>query len=138
MTIKLSRLLEEIKPLEVIGETDKNIESLQSDSRKVGKGGMFVAVRGVTTDGHRYIPVVASAHVAAIVCEDLPASIEKGITYIRVADSAEALGRLASAWYGHPSSQLRLVGVTGTNGKTTTATLLYEMAKLECYKDCLF
>ena len=134
MTIKLSRLLEEIKPLEVIGETDKNIESLQSDSRKVGKGGMFVAVRGVTTDGHRYIPVVASAHVAAIVCEDLPASIEKGITYIRVADSAEALGRLASAWYGHPSSQLRLVGVTGTNGKTTTATLLYEMAKLEGYK----
>ncbi len=92
MTIKLSRLLEEIKPLEVIGETDKNIESLQSDSRKVGKGGMFVAVRGVTTDGHRYIPVVASAHVAAIVCEDLPASIEKGITYIRVADSAEAPG----------------------------------------------
>ena len=134
MTIKLSRLLEEIKPLEVIGETDKNIESLQSDSRKVGKGGMFVAVRGVTTDGHRYIPVVASTHVAAIVCEDLPASIEKGITYIRVADSAEALGRLASAWYGHPSSQLRLVGVTGTNGKTTTATLLYEMAKLEGYK----
>ncbi len=134
MTIKLSRLLEEIKPLEVIGETDKNIESLQSDSRKVGKGGMFVAVRGVTTDGHRYIPVVASAHVAAIVCEDLPAGIEKGITYIRVADSAEALGRLASAWYGHPSSQLRLVGVTGTNGKTTTATLLYEMAKLEGYK----
>lgn len=127
MTIKLSRLLEEIKPLEVIGETDKNIESLQSDSRKVGKGGMFVAVRGVTTDGHRYIPVVASAHVAAIVCEDLPASIEKGITYIRVADSAEALGRLASAWYGHPSSQLRLVGVTGTNGKTTVATLLCDL-----------
>lgn len=134
MTIKLSRLLEEIKPLEVIGETDKNIESLQSDSRKVGKGGMFVAVRGVTTDGHRYIPVVASAHVAAIVCEDLPASIEKGITYIRVADSAEALGRLASAWYGHPSSQLRLVGVTGTNGKTTTATLIYEMARLMGFK----
>ena len=95
---------------------------------------MFVAVRGVTTDGHKYIPMVASAHVGAIVCEELPAQLEQGITYIRVEDTSEALGRLASAWYGHPSDQLRLVGVTGTNGKTTTATLLYEMAKLEGYK----
>ena len=95
---------------------------------------MFVAVRGVTTDGHKYIPMVASASVAAIVCEELPSQIANGITYIRVADSAEALGRLASAWYGHPSHKLKLVGVTGTNGKTTTATLLYEMARLEGYK----
>lgn len=134
MTLKLSQLLEDINPLEVIGETDRNITSLESDSRKAEKGGMFVAVRGVTTDGHKYIPMVASAHVGAIVCEELPASIETGITYIRVSDSAEALGRLASAWYGHPSWKLKLVGVTGTNGKTTTATLLYEMAKLEGYK----
>lgn len=134
MTIKLATLLEDIKPIEVIGDTDKNITSLESDSRKVSKEGMFVAVRGVTTDGHKYIPVVASAHVGAIVCETLPATIEKGVTYIRVADSAEALGRLASAWYGHPSYKLKLVGVTGTNGKTTTATLLYEMAKLEGYR----
>lgn len=134
MTVKLSRLLEEIRPLEVIGETEKNIVSLQSDSRKVEKEGMFVAVRGVTTDGHKYIPMVASAHVGAIVCEELPAQLEQGITYIRVEDTSEALGRLASAWYGHPSDQLRLVGVTGTNGKTTTATLLYEIAKLEGYK----
>lgn len=134
MTIKLSKLLEEIKPLEVIGETDKNIIGVHSDSRKVEKDSLFVAVRGVTTDGHKYIPVVASTHVGAIICEDLPSSIEKGITYVKVANSAEALGRLASAWYGHPSSRLRLVGVTGTNGKTTTATLLYEMARLEGYK----
>ncbi len=134
MTIKLSRLLEDIRPLEVIGDTEKNIIGVESDSRKVEKDSLFVAVRGVTTDGHKYIPVVASAHVGAIVCEDLPASLEKGITYIRVANSAEALGLLASAWYGHPSRQLKLVGVTGTNGKTTTATLLYEMAKLEGYK----
>lgn len=131
MIIKLSNLLQEIKPLEIIGETDKNIVSLESDSRKVVKGGMFVAVRGVTTDGHKYIPVVASNHVGAIVCEQLPSALVKGITYIRVADSAEALGLLASAWHDHPSHQLKLVGVTGTNGKTTTATLLYEMAKLE-------
>ncbi len=131
---KLSRLLKEIEPLEIIGETDKNIVSLESDSRKAVKEGIFVAVRGVTTDGHKYIPMVASTHVAAIVCEELPSSLEKGITYIRVANSAVALGRLASAWYDHPSSKLKLVGVTGTNGKTTTATLLYEMARLEGYR----
>ncbi len=134
MTIKLARLLEEIRPLEVIGDTDKNIIGVHSDSRKVEKDSLFVAVRGVTTDGHKYIPVVASTHVGAIVCEELPPSLENGITYIKVADSAEALGLLASAWYGHPSTRLSLVGVTGTNGKTTTATLLYEMAKLEGYK----
>ncbi|MBD5289012.1 MAG: UDP-N-acetylmuramoyl-L-alanyl-D-glutamate--2,6-diaminopimelate ligase [Bacteroides sp.] len=134
MAVKLSHLLKGIETLEVIGDTDKIIVDLQSDSRKVCKEGMFVAVRGVTTDGHKYIPVVASAHVGAIVCEDLPASLEKGVTYIRVKDSSVALGKLASAWFGHPSSKLKLVGVTGTNGKTTTATLLYEMAKLEGYK----
>lgn len=134
MTAKLSRLLSEIDTLEVIGNTDRNIVDLQSDSRKAQKEGMFVAVRGVTTDGHKYIPVVASAHVGAIVCEELPASLKDGVTYIRVKDSSVALGKLASAWFGHPSDKLKLVGVTGTNGKTTTATLLYEMAKLEGYK----
>lgn len=134
MTEKLSRLLSDISVVEVIGDTDINIVGIESDSRKVGKGGLFVAVRGTQTDGHKYIPVVASAHVAAIVCEELPSAIERGITYIKVADSAEALGRLASAWWGHPSRKLSLVGVTGTNGKTTTATLLYEMARLEGFK----
>lgn len=131
MIEKLSRLLEGIDVKEVIGPTDKNIVSLESDSRKAVKEGLFVAVRGVTTDGHKYIPVVASNHVGAIVCEELPSQIENGVTYVRVGDSAQALGQLASAWYGHPSERLKLVGVTGTNGKTTTATLLYEMARYE-------
>lgn len=134
MSAKLSHLLEGIPTIEVIGDLDKNIVDLQSDSRKAVKDSLFVAVRGVTTDGHKYIPVVASTHVGAIVCEELPSSLEKGITYIRVKNSAEALGRLASNWFDHPSSKLKLVGVTGTNGKTTTATLLYEMAKFEGYK----
>lgn len=134
MNVKLSYLLEGIKPLEVIGDTDKLITGLQSDSRKVVKDGMFVAVRGVTNDGHKYIPMVVSALVGAIVCEELPGTLVQGITYIRVENSAIALGELASSWYGHPSSSLKLVGVTGTNGKTTTATLLYEMARLEGYK----
>ena len=103
MTTKLSTLLKDIETLEIVGETDKNIVALESDSRKACKDGMFVAVKGVTTDGHKYIPVVASAHVGASVCETMPAQFEPGITYIRVADSSEALGRLASAWFGHPS-----------------------------------
>lgn len=134
MTMKLSRLLQDIDTLQIIGDPERNIESLQSDSRLVEKNGMFVAVHGTTTDGHKYIPMVASTHVGAIVCEELPSQLVNGITYIQVADTAEALGKLASAWYGHPSSKLKLVGVTGTNGKTTTATLLYEMARLEGYK----
>ncbi len=134
MAVKLSYLIEGIEPLEVIGDVDRNIAGLESDSRKVIKDGMFVAVRGVNTDGHKYIPVVASTHVGAIVCEQFPSKLENGITYIRVADSGIALGILASTWYGNPSTKLKLVGVTGTNGKTTTATLLYEMAKLEGYK----
>lgn len=134
MTTKLNKLLADIDVLEIIGDTDKNIVSLESDSRKVEKDGMFVAVKGVTTDGHKYIPVVTSANVAAVVCEEIPSTLDKGVTYIRVSDSAKALGELASAWFGHPSRHLTLVGVTGTNGKTTTATLLYEMARLEGYK----
>lgn len=134
MTKKLSDLLKSIEVEEIIGNTDRNIENVASDSRQAVKNGIFVAVRGVTTDGHKYIPVVASNHVAAIVCEEMPSQFENGITYIKVKDTGVALGRLASAWYGDPSSQLVLVGVTGTNGKTTTATLLYEMARLEGYK----
>ncbi|MCH5230200.1 MAG: UDP-N-acetylmuramoyl-L-alanyl-D-glutamate--2,6-diaminopimelate ligase [Muribaculaceae bacterium] len=134
MTTKLDRLIADLEVMELIGETDKEVTSLESDSRKAEKGGVFVAVKGVTTDGHKYIPVVASANVGAVVCEEMPTTLSNGVTYIRVKDSAKALGQLASAWYGNPSGKLKLVGVTGTNGKTTTATLLYEMAKLQGYK----
>ena len=102
MTAKLSSLLKEIKVEEVIGDVDKNIVSLESDSRKAVKDGLFVAVKGVTTDGHKYIPMVASTHVGAIVCEEMPSTLVQGITYIRVKDSSIALGQLAAAWYGHP------------------------------------
>ncbi|MCH5239245.1 MAG: UDP-N-acetylmuramoyl-L-alanyl-D-glutamate--2,6-diaminopimelate ligase [Muribaculaceae bacterium] len=134
MSKNLKELIADLRILEIVGETDKEVTSLESDSRKAEQGGIFVAVKGVTTDGHKYIPVVTSAHVGAVVCEEFPTILRKGVTYIKVADSASALGELASAWYGHPSRHLSLVGVTGTNGKTTTATLLYEMAKLQGYK----
>lgn len=128
--IKLSQLLSAITPLEVIGSVDKEINLLTPDSRRVEAGAMFVAVRGTVVDGHSFIPVVSTTGVAAIVCEQLPQLLESGITYIKVENSAVALGHLASEWYGNPSRELKLVGVTGTNGKTTTATLIYEMARL--------
>lgn len=127
---KLSQLLSAITPLEVIGSVDKEITLLTPDSRRVEAGAMFVAVRGTVVDGHSFIPVVSTTGVAAIVCEQLPQLLESGITYIKVEISAVALGHLASEWYGNPSRELKLVGVTGTNGKTTTATLIYEMARL--------
>ena len=127
---KLSQLLSAITPLEVIGSVDKEINLLTPDSRRVEAGAMFVAVRGTVVDGHSFIPVVSTTGVAAIVCEQLPQLLESGITYIKVENSAVALGHLASEWYGNPSRELKLVGVTGTNGKTTTATLIYEMARL--------
>lgn len=127
---KLSQLLSAITPLEVIGSVDKEINLLTPDSRRVEAGAMFVAVRGIVVDGHSFIPVVSTTGVAAIVCEQLPQLLESGITYIKVENSAVALGHLASEWYGNPSRELKLVGVTGTNGKTTTATLIYEMARL--------
>ncbi len=119
---------------EIIGSDDKIITDVVSDSRKVTTGSLFVAVRGTTVDGHSFIPLLQYSGVAAIVCEEFPEFIESSITYIKVSDSAVALGYLASEWWDNPSRKLHLVGVTGTNGKTTTATLIYEMARLMGYK----
>lgn len=103
------------------------ITSLEIDSRRVIPGTLFFAVRGTQSDGHLFIDAAIEKGAAAVVCEELPAALRDGIAYVQVQDSAVALGRAASAFYGHPSRRLKLVGVTGTNGKTTTATLLYDM-----------
>ncbi len=130
----LSDLLSAIMPQEVIGSEEKKITSLECDSRKIKRGSLFVAVRGYNVDGHKFIPLVTLAGAAAIVCEELPERLESTVTYIKVPDSAVALGLLASQWWGNPSRKLQLVGVTGTNGKTTTATLIYEMARMMGHK----
>lgn len=134
MQHNLQHLISAINPVRTIGPTDRTVTSLTDDSRKVTDGAMFVAVRGVTVDGHTFIPSLADKHPAAIVVETMPDTLFDGVTYIQVDNSAIALGFLASQWYGNPSRRLRLVGVTGTNGKTTTATLIYEMARLGGHK----
>lgn len=132
--MKLEQLLEGLDIISIQGRLDKNVTSLTADSRKAEEGAMFVAVRGVTVDGHSFIPSLADKKTSAIVVEEIPENIPEGTTIVVVPNSAIALGILASNWYGNPSSKLHLVGVTGTNGKTTTATLIYEMARLMGYK----
>ena len=124
------QLLSAIEPLSQKGEMPADVTGVEADSRKVGRGSLFVAVRGSQVDGHEFIATAIENGATLIVCETLPAELCDGVTYVQVADSAAALGCLASRWYGDPSRSLTLVGVTGTNGKTTTATLLYEMFRL--------
>ena len=132
--MKLTDVIKSIKIERSIGPAEVEISSLTADSRQAGEGSMFVAVRGVSVDGHSFIPSLKGKGVKAIVVEELPDELWDGTTYIVVENSAIALGHLASQWYGNPSQRLHLVGVTGTNGKTTTATLIYEMARLMGYK----
>lgn len=131
----LNKLISELKLVKSVGELEGvTVTSLVSDSRKVGDGAIFVAVKGTANDGHQYIGDVISAGAKVIVCEDMPSSLVEGVIYIQVESSAVALGELASAWYDYPSDKLKLVGVTGTNGKTTIATLLYDLMRLMGYK----
>ena len=130
----IETLINDIAVLRVTGDTGKTITDVTCDSRLVSEGCLFVAVRGVAVDAHQFLGEVARKGAAAVVCETLPGEMDPHVTYIQVADSTVALAHLASAWYDHPSTKLRLVGVTGTNGKTTIATLLYELARLLGYK----
>jgi len=112
-----------------LGNINVDIEGLTFDSRKVKPGCCFVAVRGTQSDGHSYIPQAIESGATAIVCETLPAECPSNVTFIQVDDSSVALGYMASAYHGHPSQKLKLVGITGTNGKTTTVTLLYRLVR---------
>jgi len=125
--MKLSTLIENL-PLKVVaGETDTSIRRLDFDSRKVQEGSLFVAVRGTQTDGHAYLDKAIENGAVAIIAETLPAELTENIAWVQSTDSAQMLGLLASRFYGEPSRKLRLVGVTGTNGKTTVVTLLHNL-----------
>ena len=119
---------------EVRGDISAEISSLGFDSRAVTPGQLFFAIIGAASDGHRYIADAIAKGAVAVVCEKLPEGTDKKITYIVVTDSSKALGEIASRFYGEPSGKLRLVGVTGTNGKTTVATLLYDLFRALGYK----
>lgn len=127
-------ILATVDVLETIGNADIEVSSLQFDSRKVEKGSLFVATCGTQVDGHTFIGSAIEKGAVVIVCEKMPESLAPGVVYVRVADSNEALGRMASAWFDYPSASLKLVGVTGTNGKTTIATLLYHLFRRAGHK----
>ena len=124
--MKLKELLKDIRPLQMIGDDDVTITGVNIDSRRIAPGHLFVAMKGTQVDGHRFIDKALEQGATAILCEDLPEE-QGSATYIQVASTEDCVGKVATAFYGNPSKKLKLVGVTGTNGKTTIATLLYNM-----------
>ncbi len=123
-----------INPIKIQGDTSVAIGQIVFDSRKVAAGDVFVAVRGTQADGHAFIAAAIQRGAAAIVCETLPETVPADCCLVQVANSAEALGKLAAAYYDYPSQKLKLTGITGTNGKTTTVTLLHQLFTKLGYK----
>ncbi len=130
----LKDILYKVSLIEVVGSTNVAINAIQFDSRKIGKDNLFVAMRGTVSDGHKYIDNTITAGAIAVLCEEIPVSINEKITYIKVKDTSASLGIIASNFYDNPSEHIKLVGVTGTNGKTTTVTLLFNLFKKLNYK----
>ena len=131
--MKLKELLKYVKPLAVVGDDGVEITGVNIDSRKISKGHLFVAIKGTQVDGHRFITKARELGAVAVLCEELPEDVSSDtagnteVTYVQVASTEDAVGPVATVFYGEPSRRLKLVGVTGTNGKTTIATLLYNM-----------
>lgn len=135
---KIEDILEGIEVISMHGKKEDSVTRVEFDSRNVTGGSLFIAVKGYKTDGHDYILSAIQSGATAIICEVLPADTSDNICWIKVKDSAKALGIAASNFFGRPSESLKLVGVTGTNGKTTIATLLYNMFRKLGYKCGLF
>ena len=125
--MKLNELLKNITPIRIIGNDDVEITGVNIDSRRIKTGHLFVAMKGTQVDGHLFIGKAIELGAISVLCEDLPEVLQEGITYIQVESTEDAVGKVATLFYGDPSHKLKLVGVTGTNGKTTIATLLYNM-----------
>ncbi|OWP85169.1 UDP-N-acetylmuramoyl-L-alanyl-D-glutamate--2,6-diaminopimelate ligase [Flavobacterium columnare] len=132
--MNLKDLLYKVTIETVLGSTSITVNQIQFDSRKIGTDDVFVAIRGTLSDGHQYIDKAISLGASVIICEELPQTCLQNITYVKVIDTNSALAQLANNYYGTPSHKLTLVGVTGTNGKTTIASLLYQMFKKAGYK----
>jgi len=132
--MKLQDIIHAVVVTAVKGNADVDIVSIDIDSRKAAAGHLFVAIKGTQTDGHQYIPKAIEQGASAIVCEELPDELNESVCYVQVASTEAAIGPMATTFYGNPSRKLQLVGVTGTNGKTTIATLLYNMFRRLGYK----
>lgn len=126
--ISLQDILYKVPLMEINGDTSVQVSGVSFDSRKVQPGGLFVAMRGVHVDGHKFLPKALENGAVAMVCEQFPETLDEGITWVKVQDSSVALAWLAANFYGNPADELKIVGVTGTNGKTTTTTLLHDLA----------
>ena len=133
----LRQILDKVKILEIVGKLETEISEIIFDSRKVIENSLYIAIKGTLADGHQYISSAIEKGAKAIVCEVLPEQKEEGITYIKVENSAEVLGLLASNFYGNPSKDLILIGVTGTNGKTSVSTLLFDVFQKMGYLSAL-
>ena len=125
--MRLNELLKNVETLNIIGDVDVEITGVNIDSRRIEKGHLFVAIPGTVTDGHKFIPKAIELGATAVLCEKIPEEQTPEVTYVQVASTEDAVGKAATLFYGDPSRKLKLVGVTGTNGKTTIATLLYNM-----------
>ena len=125
--MRLNELLRNVNPIAIQGSVDVEITGIEIDSRKVTAGNMFVAIKGTLTDGHRFLDKAIEQGAVAVLVEEMPEDVSKDIVYVQMASTEAAVGKIATLFYGEPSRKLKLVGVTGTNGKTTIATLLYDM-----------
>jgi len=123
----LTHILYKVNPIEIIGNSDIYINQIQFDSRKVNENDVFIAINGTQLDGHQFINTCIKSGAKVIVCEHLPEQLTNGITYIKVTNSSFALGQMASNYFNQPSTKLKLIGVTGTNGKTSTVTMLFNL-----------
>lgn len=124
--MKLNEVLKNIHPIKIVGDAEVEITGVNIDSRRIKAGHLFIAMKGTQVDGHQFIAKAIELGAKSILCEDIPESVT-GVTYVQVASTEDAAGKVATLFYGDPSRKLKLVGVTGTNGKTTIATLLYNM-----------
>lgn len=132
--MKLNQLIKDCQPVQIVGEEDREVKSVQIDSRRVQPGDLFVALRGTQVDGHEYIEKAIGQGATAVACESLPQHVSEDVTYLVYPDTELAVGPLATIYAGNPSQRMKLVGVTGTNGKTTIATVLYNMFRRMGYK----
>ncbi|WEK68755.1 MAG: UDP-N-acetylmuramoyl-L-alanyl-D-glutamate--2,6-diaminopimelate ligase [Candidatus Chryseobacterium colombiense] len=135
--MQLIELLKRIPVLEIHGDNTRDITELVFDSRKVTEDSLYIAMRGTVVDGHSFIASSVEKGAKAIVCEEFPENLNENVTYVKVKDSSKALGQLASNFYGNPSEKLKLIGVTGTNGKTSVSTLLFDVFKNLGYDSAL-